>query len=97
MSFDLVRREAGLRQVTCIVHERQLPGAQERLCGHVERLHMEDPAHRTLSCRIPRGWSIPKVCPHASWLHQVEVYLTDTGMTGLVCLDDSQNEVKSQF
>ena len=39
MSNDLVLREAGLRQVTCIVRERQL-----RLYGHVAQLPAEDPA-----------------------------------------------------
>ena len=39
MSNDLVLNEAGLRQVTCIVRERQL-----RLYGHVARLPAEDPA-----------------------------------------------------
>ena len=50
MSNDLVLREAGLRQVTCIVRERQL-----RLYGHVARLPAEDPAHRILFCQDPRG------------------------------------------
>ena len=45
-SNDLVLREAGLRQVTYIVRERQL-----RLYGHVARLPAEDPANRILSCR----------------------------------------------
>ena len=45
MSNDVVLREAGLRQVTCIVRESQL-----RLYGHVARLPAEDPAHRILSC-----------------------------------------------
>ena len=39
-------RKAGLRQVTCLVRERQL-----RLYGHVARLPAEDPAHRILSPR----------------------------------------------
>ena len=39
-------REAGLRQVTCIVLERQL-----RLYGHVARLPAEDPAHRIFLSR----------------------------------------------
>ena len=60
-SNDLVLREAGLRQVTCIVRERQL-----RLYGHVARLHAEDPAHRILSCQDPRGWSMSRGSPHAS-------------------------------
>ena len=50
MSNDLVLREAGLRQVTCIVRERQL-----RLFGHVARLPAENLAHRTLTflSRVP--------------------------------------------
>ena len=62
MSNDLVLREAGLRQVTCIVRERQL-----RLYGHVARLLAEDPAHRILSCRDPSGWTMPKGRPHPPW------------------------------
>ena len=48
VSNDLLLRKAGLRQVTCIVRERQL-----RLYGHVARLPAEDPSHRILSCRDP--------------------------------------------
>ena len=40
MSNDMVLREAGLRQVTCIVQERQL-----RLYGLVARLPAEDSVH----------------------------------------------------
>ena len=55
MSNDLVISETGLRQVTCIVRERQL-----RLYGHVARLPAEDPAYGFLfveirgagSCRV---------------------------------------------
>ena len=47
MSNDLVLKEAGLRQVTCLVRERQL-----RLYGHVVRLPAEDPAHRILFVEI---------------------------------------------
>ena len=54
MSNDLVLMETGLRQVTCIVRERQL-----RLYGHVARLLAEDPALRILSRRNPRGWTMP--------------------------------------
>ena len=50
MSNDLVVREAGLRQVTCIVRERQL-----LLSGQVAA---EFPTHRILSCRDPRGWTM---------------------------------------
>ena len=67
-------REAGLRQVTCTVRERQL-----RLYGHVARLPDEDPAHRILSCRDARGWTMPRGHPLASWLRQGEFYLRDTG------------------
>ena len=31
----------------------------------------------------PRGWSMPRGRPHASWLRQVESYLKDAGMAGL--------------
>ena len=48
---DLVLREAGLRQVTCIVRKRQLC-----LYGHVARLPVEDPAHRIFPCGDLRGW-----------------------------------------
>ena len=64
-----------LRQVTCIVRERQL-----RLYGYVARLPAEDPAHRILSCRDPRGWSMRRGRPHASWLRQMESYLKHAGM-----------------
>ena len=76
MSNVPVLREAGLRQVTCIVRERQL-----RLYGHVARLPAEDPTHRFLSCRHPSDWTMPRGRPHASWLRQVEAYLKDKGMT----------------
>ena len=68
----------GFMQVTCIVRERQL-----RLYGHVAGLPAEDPAHRILSCRDPRGWSMPRGRPHASWLRQVVSHLRDTDMAGL--------------
>ena len=47
MSNDLVLRAAGLRQVTCIVRERQL-----RLYERVARLLAADPAHRILLVEI---------------------------------------------
>ena len=65
MSNDLVLRVAGLRQVTCIVRERQL-----RLYGQVAQLPAENPVHR-IFCRDPRGWTIPMGRPHASCLRQV--------------------------
>ena len=60
------------------LRERQL-----RLYGHVARLPAEDPAHRILSCRDPRGWIMPRGRPQASWLGQVESYLKDMGMAGM--------------
>ena len=78
MSNDLVLRETDLRQVTCIVRERQI-----RLDGHVARLAAEDPAHQILFYRDPRGWSMPRVRSHASWLRKVESYLKDGGMACL--------------
>ena len=59
--------------------------------GHVARLIPEDPAHRIISCRDPRGWTMPKGRPHASGLRQVESYLKDTGMAGL---GDGQTEAE---
>ena len=56
--FFTILSEAGLRQVTCIVRERQL-----RLYGHVARLSTENSAHRILFCRDPRGWIMPR-CVH---------------------------------
>ena len=35
-------------------------------------------------CRDPRCWIIPRGPPEASWLRQVESYLRDTDMAGLV-------------
>ena len=75
MPNDLVHREAGLRQVTCVVRERQL-----RLYEHVARLFQEDLAHRFFSCR---GWTMPRGRPQPSWLRQLEPYLKDTDMAGL--------------
>ena len=77
MSNDLELGEAGLRQVT-IVRERQL-----RLNGNVARLSAEDPAHRILPCRDPRGWTMPRGRQQAPCMRQVESYLKNTGMTGL--------------
>ena len=78
MSNDLVLREAGLKEVTCIVRELQL-----RLYGHVARLPGKDAAHRILSCQDSRGWTMPRGRSHASWLCQMESYLKDTSMAGL--------------
>ena len=93
---DLVLREAGLRQVTCIVHERQL-----RL--YVARRPAEDPAHRILVSRSEwlnhaegaptrfmvvsggvlcegYGYDGPGVCLGGG---QTEAYLRDMSMTNL--------------
>ena len=78
ISNDRVLREAGLREVTCIVRERQL-----RLYGHVARLLVEDPAHRNLSCRDPSDWTMPTGRPQASWLRHVVSYLKDMGVVDL--------------
>ena len=51
--------------------------------GHVARLPAEDPAHRILFYRDPRGWFMPRGRPHASWLRKVESCLKDMGMAGL--------------
>ena len=87
-----------MKQVTCIVRERQL-----RLCGLVARLLAEDPAHRILTCRNPSDWTMQSasksftiasgsaLCegywqggPGVCLGHgQTEAYLKDMGMTGL--------------
>ena len=54
-----------------------------RLNGYVVRLPTEDPAHRILHCRDPRGWTMPRGRLQASWLRQVVSYLKDSGMAGL--------------
>ena len=56
-------------------------------------LRAEDPAHWMLSCRDPRGWSMPKGRPYASWFRGLlsEGY----GHGGLgVCLGDGQTEAE---
>ena len=88
MSNDLVLREAGQRQVTCIVRERQL-----RLYGHVARLSAVDPAHRILCCRDPRGCTMPKGLSRASCLRQVESYPKDMEMID-DCLVDGQTGIE---
>ena len=55
ISNDPVLRDAGPRQVTCIVRERQL-----RIFEHVARLPAEDPAHRILFCPDPSGCTMPR-------------------------------------
>ena len=76
-NHDLLR-DAGMRQVTCIIRERQL-----RLYGHVARLPANDPAHRILSCRDPVRRTMAVGRPRASWLRQVDAYLEEWGVTGL--------------
>ena len=92
--FELIDRrsysEAGLRQVTCIIHERQL-----RLYGHVARLHPDDPAYRILFCRDPSGWTMPRERPQASCLRQMGGLTEGYGHDGPgVCLGDGQTEAE---
>ena len=67
MTNEMVLREAGVRQFTCIILERQL-----RLHEHLAQFPAKDPADQILSCRDPQGWTMPRVLPHVSWLRQVE-------------------------
>ena len=82
MSNDLVLGEAGLRQVTYIIRERQL-----RIYGHVARLPGEDPANLILQYRDPSGWTIPRGRPHASFGGLSEGYGHDGPG---ICLGDGQ-------
>ena len=50
MSDALEIMEAGLRQLTCIVRERQL-----RIYGHMARRPPEDLTHRIISLQDPRN------------------------------------------
>jgi hypothetical protein len=74
VSNDRVLKEAKLRYPTCIIRERQM-----RLYGHVARFPGEDPVHRILSARDPRGWVRPVGRPRSSWLSQMNGYLQDLG------------------
>ena len=65
MTYTLITR--ALRDVVC----------SRLFYWHVARLPAEVLTHRILSCRDPRGWSMPRGRPHASWLRQVESYLKD--------------------
>ena len=61
-------------------------------CGdhmRVVRLPVEDSAHRILSCRNPRGWTMPSGFLHASRLRQRQAHLGDIDVIGL-CLGNSQ-------
>ena len=78
VSGDLVQVDVGLREVTCILRERQL-----RLYWNVCRLHAEHFARLILSCRGPSGWTLPSGRTHLSWLREVQCYLRDMGMTRL--------------
>ena len=51
------------------------------LCSlHLETLRIE---RRPFYRRDPRGWSMLRGRPHASWLRKVESYMKDAGMAGL--------------
>ena len=67
MSNDLVLRVVELKEVTCIVREQQL-----RLYEHVAQLPAKDRAHRIIFGRDPRGRTMARGRPQASWLRQVE-------------------------
>ena len=71
MSNNLVLRKAGLRQVTCIVRERQL-----RLYGRVARLRADDPANRDSFFWKPE-WLDHAEALQASVLRQIKCYLRD--------------------
>ena len=43
----------------------------------------ENPAHRILFSRNPRGWTTLRGRPHASCLRQAEAYMRDMGITGM--------------
>ena len=83
---DLALREAGLRQVTCIVRERQLC-----FYRHLARVPAEDLARLILSCRDPRCRTVRRSRLNASCLHQLEAYLNDTGMAGLASVPVRRN------
>ena len=56
LSFvKFVSRQVDVKRPSFVVRERQL-----RLYGHVAQRSAEDPVHRILSCRDPRGWTMPK-------------------------------------
>ena len=69
--------------------ERQL-----RHYGHVTRLPAENPAHRILSCRDLRGWSMPRGRPQASCLRLVEAYLGLWAWRAWGLLGDGQTEAE---
>ena len=82
-----------LRQVACIVRERQ-----QRLYGHVARLPAEAPAHRILSCQDSSGWSMLKGAPTRFMLASGGVLSEGCGHGGHggpgVCLGDGQTEAE---
>ena len=91
MSNDLILGEAGLRQVTCIVRERQL-----RLYGHVARLHAEDPAHRIPFLSRSEGLDHAERAPTRFMVASGGVLSEGYGHGGPgVCLGDGQTEAES--
>jgi len=75
ISNDRLLEESRMRQVTCIIRERQM-----RLFGHVARFPDVDPAKRILNVRDPRGWVRPVGRPRITWLQQMDRYLDELGM-----------------
>ena len=89
MSNDLVLSEAGLRQVTCIVRERQL-----RLYGHVARLPAQDPAQRFFLVEI-RGAGPCRGAPTCFMVASGGVLYKGSGHGGPgVCLGHGQTEAE---
>ena len=83
ISNDLALREAGRREVTCIIR-----GRQPRHYGHLARFAPENQAHRILSCR-DQGLDHAGVGgrrPHASYLRQMKSCLKNTDMPGLTSI-----------
>ena len=74
VSNERLLREAQIRFVTYIVHERQL-----RLYGHAARFPDADPARQILSAREPREWRRPMGRLRALWLQQVDQHLMGMG------------------
>ena len=71
---DWLLADAQMRQVTCIVRERQL-----RQFGHVARFPEADPVRRALSVGDPVGSRRPVGRPRHTWLRQVDGYFWEMG------------------
>ena len=64
---------ADMRQVTCLITERQL-----RHYGHVARLPDDDPAHMVISERDDPEWARPRGRPRGTWLRQLNRICLET-------------------